>query len=110
MQSYQVVFDPDAQEEALGAAEYIAQSSPANAAKWFAGLEKAIDSLRTLPNRCGLARESQTLGVELRHYIYDSHRKRPKPMFCEKHPSQRHPRFPHQHRAERLRRRGLSTR
>jgi len=37
VKTYKVVFDPGAQEEALDAAEYIAESSPANAAKWYAG-------------------------------------------------------------------------
>ncbi len=74
MKTYTVVFDPNAREEALEAADYIAHFSPANAAKWFQGLEKVIDSLRMMPGRCSQARESQTLGVDLRHYIYHSHR------------------------------------
>jgi plasmid stabilization system protein ParE len=74
VKKYAVVFDLHAQDEALEAAEYIANSFPENADKWLAGLEKAIDSLSLLPGRCSQARESETLGVDLRHYIYHSHR------------------------------------
>lgn len=71
---YEVVFDVDALAEALDAAEYIAHRAPRNAKRWFTGLEKAIASLETFPKRCGVARESNFLGEELRHYIYKSHR------------------------------------
>jgi plasmid stabilization system protein ParE len=74
VKTYKVVFDPHAQQEAVEAADYIALSAPASAAKWFEGLERIIESLRTMPHRCSRARECETLGVELRHYIYYSHR------------------------------------
>ena len=74
MKIYRVVFDPGAQEEALEAAEHIAKFAPTSAAKWFAGLEKLIESLHTMPGRCGKARESETLGTDLRQYIHHSHR------------------------------------
>lgn len=74
MKTYAVVFDPHAQEEALEAAAYIALHSPTNAAKWYAGLVKAIKSLDILPTRCAVAPEAHFLGEELHHYIYKSHR------------------------------------
>ena len=74
MKAYAVVFSLEAQEEALDAAEYIAKTAPGNAVKWYAGLEKAIASMSMMPGRCSRARESETLGVDLRHYIYHSHR------------------------------------
>ncbi len=74
MKTYEVLFDPHAQAEAFAAADYIAQDSPERAAKWFAGFTRAINSLSTMPMRCAQARESKTLGVDLRHYIYRSHR------------------------------------
>jgi plasmid stabilization system protein ParE len=74
VKTYAVAFDRRARDEALEAAEYIASSSPTNAAKWLTGLEKAIDSLSRMPARCGQARESESLGVDLRQYIYHSHR------------------------------------
>jgi plasmid stabilization system protein ParE len=75
VKTYAVVFDPDAQNEAIEAAEYIARtSSSAAGAEWFEGLKAAIGSLSVLPGRCSQARESETLGVDLRHYLYHSHR------------------------------------
>lgn len=74
MKTYRVRFQPEAQREALEAADFIAANSPANADKWFDGLVQVIESLRTMPQRCSRARESETLGVELRQYIYHSHR------------------------------------
>jgi plasmid stabilization system protein ParE len=71
---FQVIFEYEAQMEALDAAAYIAQNSPQNARQWYEGLERAIDSLEILPMRYGLAPESEYLGVELRHYLYKSYR------------------------------------
>ena len=72
--TYEVVFSPEAESEAHEAAAYIAASAPKNAARWYKGLEAAIESLEILPTRCGIARESTFLGEELRQYIYKSHR------------------------------------
>ena len=58
---FQVIFDYDAQIEALDAAEYIARHSPQNARRWYQGLEKAIASLEILPTRCGIAPETKFL-------------------------------------------------
>jgi plasmid stabilization system protein ParE len=74
VKKYTVVFHRRAHNEALEAAKYIAEDSPLNAARWYEGLEKAIESLRTMPRRCGIAPESAFLGVELRQLVYKSHR------------------------------------
>ena len=71
---YRVVFLPEARLEALAAAEYIARSSPANAARWYEGLEKAIRRLELMPRRCSLAPETEFLDTHLRHYVYKSYR------------------------------------
>ncbi|HXE53024.1 MAG TPA: hypothetical protein VN541_08420, partial [Tepidisphaeraceae bacterium] len=52
---YHVVLLPEAESEALAAAQYIAHDSPRNAAGWYAGLEKAINSLELFPHRCAIA-------------------------------------------------------
>lgn len=72
--TYEVLFTPTARLEALTAAEYIAAHSPANAVRWYEGLEHAILCLDTFPERCPRAPESDFLHEELRHYIYKSHR------------------------------------
>lgn len=73
---YTVLFRAEARDEALDAADYIAQSgSPEAALRWYEGLEAAVHSLESMPTRCAVARESEAFpGVELRQLIYASHR------------------------------------
>jgi plasmid stabilization system protein ParE len=73
---YSVVFRVEARDEALAAAEYIAEhASPEVAGRWYEALEAAIKSLATMPRRCPLAREHGSLaGVELRQLVVHSHR------------------------------------
>ena len=74
--SYQVIFRPEARDEAIEAASYIAEHASVDTAlQWYEGLEKAIESLSTMPLRCPLARENDAFpGVELRQIIFKSHR------------------------------------
>ena len=74
MKGYHVVFVPEAREEALAAAAYIAETSPMAAVRWYDGLAVAIDELGSFPLRCSVAPESEHLGEELRHVLYKSHR------------------------------------
>ena len=50
-----------------------AVDSPA-AAKWFNGLEAAIDTLEQFPGRCPLAPESRAAQQQFRHLLYGSKR------------------------------------
>lgn len=72
--TYRVDIRQEAEAEIDAAFLYIYRDSPQNARRWLRGLYKAVDSLEMFPQRCGLARESQHLGVELRQYSYKSHR------------------------------------
>ena len=40
------------------------------ASRWFNGLQDAIDSLATLPNRCPIAPEGRNMKRELRQLLY----------------------------------------
>lgn len=73
---YKVIFRPEARDEALDAADYIAeQGAPEIALQWYQGLEAAIGSLESMPARFGYAREHEAFpGVELRQLVYNSHR------------------------------------
>lgn len=73
---YRVIFRPEARDEALDAAGFIAENgSPETALQWYEGLEAAISSLESMPARCGYAREHEAFpGVELRQLVYKSHR------------------------------------
>jgi plasmid stabilization system protein ParE len=74
LKHYEVVVDKDAADEAMDATAFIAQSSPLNAIRWLERLQRAIESLQSMPNRCGYARENDLLGEKLRQYIYKSYR------------------------------------
>ena len=54
--------------ERISAAEYVV------AARWFNGLEAAIDTLEQFPRRRTVAPESKTRNRELRHLLYGSKR------------------------------------
>lgn len=74
--THRIVFTEAAREQAKAAARYIAeQGSPQVATEWLDGLIEAIESLATLPHRCGLARENDLFpDAELRQLIFKSHR------------------------------------
>lgn len=40
------------------------------AARWYNGLEQAVEALASYPHRCALAPESRTLRRKLRHLLY----------------------------------------
>jgi plasmid stabilization system protein ParE len=68
--AYSVELTPRAVEDADSAAEYIRQSAPEAAQRWFDGLIEAMLSLEEMPQRCPLAPEAQRLGTELRQLLY----------------------------------------
>ena len=41
-----------------------------SAARWYNGLENAIDTLERFPHRCPLAPEGRTARLSLRHLLY----------------------------------------
>jgi plasmid stabilization system protein ParE len=53
---------------------YISDDSVMAAARWFDGCLDAIQSLRSMPERCGLATEAETFEREIRQRIYHSYR------------------------------------
>ena len=69
--TYRVVFTARARTDAIEQFRYLADKSPAAAARWYAGLEKAIANLSTLPERHPIAEdESEELGLTLRRMLY----------------------------------------
>lgn len=73
---YTVIFRPEARDEALDAADYIAKhGSPEAALRWYEGLEAAVASLAHVPASHGYAREHDAIpGIELRQVVFKSHR------------------------------------
>ena len=48
----------------------ISQQAGESGLRWFEGLEKAIASLATFPERCPLAPENEAFPFETRHLLY----------------------------------------
>lgn len=59
---YEVKITEQAHAEAEFAFNWLEQSSPTNAVKWFNGLVDAIETLGAMPERCIVAAESEDVG------------------------------------------------
>jgi plasmid stabilization system protein ParE len=62
--AYQVWLTARAERDTVRVIRYLAKSSRATAARWFAGLETALQSLEENPQRCSLAPEADALSIE----------------------------------------------
>lgn len=71
---YLVIIQPRAESDIDQAAEWIAQDSPVNAARWYHGLVQAVFSLREFPLRCSLAPEDESTSGRIRQLLYGSYR------------------------------------
>jgi plasmid stabilization system protein ParE len=72
--AYRVQITARAEFEIDEALDRLRQSSASSAARWYAGLMTAIESLEQLPERCGLAPEAEDLGVKLRQLLFGKRR------------------------------------
>lgn len=73
--NYRVVFTPRARADAVEAFRWLAERSPEAAARWYAGLERAIRELGKNPLRYPVADdESEELGVVMRQKLYGRRR------------------------------------
>ena len=69
--TYRVVFTARGRADAIGQFRYLADRSPAAAARWYTGLEKAIAKLSRMPERHPIAEdETERLGITLRQMLY----------------------------------------
>ena len=75
--TYQVVILRCAEQDLAAAADWIAETSPAAAARWFRSYVDALLSLNKNPQRCGLAPENEASSYELRQFIYRPRQGRP---------------------------------
>jgi plasmid stabilization system protein ParE len=72
---HRVVFTYRARADALEAFRWIAEQSPDAAARWYAGLDKAIAKLGENPERHPIAEEeSELLGLTIRQMLYGRRR------------------------------------
>jgi plasmid stabilization system protein ParE len=69
--TYRVVFTARARADVIEQFRYLLDRSPAAAARWYAGIEKAVAKLGTLPERHPIAQdETDQLGITLRQMLY----------------------------------------
>lgn len=75
MRKARVVIQPQAANDIAQHVAWIeSEGSPEGALRWLVAVESAIESLRSYPERCGLAAEAETVGVEVRQLLLGSHR------------------------------------
>ena len=74
MTTYRVIIQPNAEAELEAAYLYRQARAPQAAARWFAGLVEAINSLERFPARCPLAPENGHFPEEIRQLLYGARR------------------------------------
>jgi plasmid stabilization system protein ParE len=73
---YRVELAASAKADIREAARWLTeQASPAVATRWLAGLDKAMSTLETQPERCPVAAESHSFPVEIRELLYGRSKK-----------------------------------
>ncbi|HVS39103.1 MAG TPA: type II toxin-antitoxin system RelE/ParE family toxin [Gemmataceae bacterium] len=68
--SFRVIFRPRARDDIAAATAWLAQGSPAAAARWRSGLFHIVEKLETNPTLYPGADEATDLGVDLRELLY----------------------------------------
>ncbi len=74
MKRYRVLIIPAVHDKIEQAFEYIYEQSEQNGIQWLQGIYDAINTLETMPTRCGTIREEHQLGREIRELLFFSHR------------------------------------
>lgn len=72
--AFSILVTPSAHIDLEEQADYIAQDSPVQAARWLAGAWEPIFSLGDNPKRFAVIAESDDLRAELRDTLHHSHR------------------------------------
>ena len=72
---YRIIIEPTAEQGIRDAVRWkTARVSPALAARWYNGLLKKVDTLKTHSSRCPLAAENDKFPEDLRELIYGKRR------------------------------------
>ena len=67
--TYRVETLPSAEADAEEIYQWLAERAPLHAPEWFLGLEEAISSLKTSPQRCPLAPEGREVSQDIRQLL-----------------------------------------
>ena len=68
--TYRVIIQPQAEADIETAYLWKRDNAPQAAARWFAGIVEAIDSLDQFPARCPLAPENEHFTQEIRQFLH----------------------------------------
>ncbi|MEI7576078.1 MAG: type II toxin-antitoxin system RelE/ParE family toxin [Armatimonadota bacterium] len=76
MKSYKIIQQDSAKDDVRRYVDYIIgrENSRVNAERWLAGLLAEIRTLQELPRRCPRIPEQELFEIELRQFVYHSHR------------------------------------
>jgi len=74
VQHYDIKISPTAKAQINESFCYIFEQSPQNAKSWLTKIYKKIDSLETIPNRCGRIQEKEAFRIDVRELRFYSHR------------------------------------
>ena len=67
---YRVVLQPGAEADIGEAFAYLRARAPEAAERWLRGLYASVETLETIPTRCGLARENDAFRDQIRQLLY----------------------------------------
>ena len=74
--TYRVVIEPSAEREIRATVRWKAMNaSPASAARWYNGLRRQIDTLRSHPLRCPVTEVSDRFPFEVRELLFGRRRR-----------------------------------
>ncbi|MEK6675341.1 MAG: type II toxin-antitoxin system RelE/ParE family toxin [Planctomycetota bacterium] len=74
MKTYRIIPEPNVEIELEAIYQWIAESSPLNAIRWYNNCLSSIASLSELPQRCSIAPESESFGCEVRQLLHGQYR------------------------------------
>lgn len=73
--TYRIAIEAAAEREIRAVVRWKTRNaSPAVAARWYNGLLKKVDTLRTHPTRCPVATENDEFPIEIRELLYGRRR------------------------------------
>ena len=74
MKQFQIELSKEAKANIREVFFFIHERSPQNGETWVRGLYQRINTLKSMPDRCGLIREHKAFEDEVRELLYRSHR------------------------------------
>lgn len=74
MTSFRLVIQPEAERNFTIIQDWIAEQSPSGAQQWYLALKKALDRLRSDPERFPIAPESRHFNVKIQDAVFRTRR------------------------------------